>query len=120
VKINKTPTGIPVVDQTAFTPIVKVAANGTVGVTYYDIRANTRAPGLPTDAWHVRCGGSCTNAAVWSETHVAGSFDEEQAPDASGYFLGDYKGMVTAGNIFEPFFVAAVTRSGNPSDAFFA
>ena len=75
VKINQTPTSIPPVNQQAFTPTVKVAANGTVGVTYYDLRSNTAAPGLPTDYWLVRCAASCTNSTSWAETHVAGPFD---------------------------------------------
>jgi hypothetical protein len=120
VKINKTPTSIPIGNQTAFTPTVKVAANGTVAVTYYDLRSNTPAAGLPTDYWAVRCSSSCTNAASWSESHVAGPFDEEQAPFAGGYFLGDYEGMVTLGNTFGAFFVQAVTAPANPTDAYFA
>jgi hypothetical protein len=120
VKINETPTTIPPGDQQAFTPTVKVAANGTVGVTYYDFRSNTPAPGLPTDYWLVRCTSACTSAGNWSETHVAGPFDEEQAADAGGYFLGDYEGLTTSGNVFQPFFVQAVSRAaGNPSDVFF-
>src|SRR5438067_12110627 len=34
VKINKTPTNVPTLDQQAFTATVKVAGDGTVGVTY--------------------------------------------------------------------------------------
>ena len=45
VKINQTPTSIPAGNQAAFTPTVKVAANGTVGVTYYDLRSNTPTRG---------------------------------------------------------------------------
>src|SRR5262249_46806520 len=51
IKVNQTPTNIPAGDQQAFTPSVAVAANGTVGVTYYDFRNNTPAPGLLTDYW---------------------------------------------------------------------
>jgi hypothetical protein len=132
VKINKTPTNIPTLDQQAFTATVKVAADGTVGVTYYDFRNNTSAPGLTTDYWFVHCHGSCTDPANWAETHVAGPFDEEQAPYARGYFVGDYEGMVTIGNVFGPFYGQAVTRDGetappfdynpafNPSDAFYS
>jgi hypothetical protein len=121
VKINQTPTSIPALDQQAFTPTVKVAANGTVGVTYYDLRSNTTAPGLPTDYWLARCSSACTSSTSWSETHVAGPFDEEQAAFAGGYFVGDYEGMTTVGNTFEPFFVQAVSRAaGNPSDVFFS
>jgi hypothetical protein len=120
VKINKTPTNIPAVDQQAFTPTVKVASDGAVGVTYYDLRNNTPAPGLTTDYWFVHCHGACTNAASWSETHVAGPFDEEQAAFAGGYFLGDYEGLVTNGTTFGPFFDQAVSRAANnPSDVFY-
>src|SRR5438067_8204550 len=119
VKINKTPTNIPALDQQAFTATVKVAADGTVGVTYYDFRNNTSAPGLTTDYWFVHCHGACTNPANWDETHVAGPFDEEQAAYARGYFVGDYEGMVTIGNVFGPFYGQAVSRAANnPSDVF--
>jgi hypothetical protein len=121
VKINQTPTNIPDLDQQAFTATVKVAANGTVGVTYYDFRNNTSAPGLTTDYWFVHCHGTCTNPANWAETHVAGPFDTEQAADAGGFFLGDYEGMATIGNVFGPFYDQAVSRAANnPSDVFYS
>jgi hypothetical protein len=99
----------------AFTPTVAVAADGTVGVTYYDFRNNTPAVGLPTDYWFVHCHAvaqDCTNPASWStETHVAGPFDMETAPDANGYFVGDYEGLARAGNSFVAFF--AMANDGN-------
>ncbi|HKB19924.1 MAG TPA: sialidase family protein [Gaiellaceae bacterium] len=120
IKINQTPTSAPIGDQQAFTPTVKVAANGTVGVTYYDFRNNTGAPGLTTDFWFIHCHASCTSAGNWTqETHVAGPFDEEQAAEARGFFLGDYMGMDTIGNSFEAFFGQGVSRAAsNPSDMF--
>jgi hypothetical protein len=121
VKINKTPTNVPTLDQQAFTATVKVAADGTVGVTYYDFRNNTSAPGLTTDYWFVHCHATCTDPANWAETHVAGPFDEEQAAYAGGYFLGDYEGMVTIGNVFGAFYDQAVSRAANnPSDVFYS
>jgi len=121
VKINKTPTNVPTLDQQAFTATVKVAADGTVGVTYYDFRNNTSAPGLTTDYWFVHCHATCTDPANWGETHVAGPFDEEQAAYARGYFLGDYEGMVTIGNVFGAFYDQAVSRAANnPSDVFYS
>jgi len=120
IKINKTPTNIPADDQQAFTPTVKVAADGTVGVTYYDLRDNTPAAGLTTNYWLVHCHASCTSAANWSESKVAGPFDLEQAAFARGYFVGDYEGLVTIGNSFGPFFGQAVSRAaGNPSDVYY-
>jgi len=121
--INQTPTNIPSGDRQAFTPTVKVAADGTVGVTYYDFRNNdTSVPGLTTDYWFVSCHSSCATPANWGgERHVAGPFDEEQAADAGGYFLGDYEGMITNGSTFGPFFVQAESRAANdPSDVFYA
>ena len=120
VKINKTPTNIAPGNQQAFTPTVKVAADGTVGVTYYDLRENTPAPGLPTDYWLVHCHSACTNAVSWAESKVAGPFDEEQAAFARGYFVGDYQGLVTIGNTFGAFFGQAVSRAAdNPSDVYY-
>jgi hypothetical protein len=120
IKINQTPTSVPIGDQQAFTPSVKVAANGTVGVTYYDFRNNTPSAGLTTDFWFIHCHASCTSGGNWSEeTHVAGPFDEEQAPDARGLFLGDYMGLVTVGNTFTPIFGEGISRAqGNPTDLF--
>jgi hypothetical protein len=120
-KINQTPTNIPKADQQAFTATVRVAANGTVGVTYYDLRSNTSAPGLSTNYWLVRCSANCGSSSSWTnETHVGGPFDLEQAAFARGYFVGDYEGMTTNGNVFQPFFGMAIDRATNPSDAFFA
>jgi hypothetical protein len=122
IKINQTPTNIPAADQQAFTPTIKVAADGTVGVTYYDFRNNTPAPGLLTDYWLVACHGSCTNASSWAghETHVGGSFDEEQAAYAGGFFVGDYEGLVPAGGGFGAYFGMAVNRATDPSDIFYS
>jgi len=109
IQINRVPA------TQAFTPSVAVAAGGTVGVTYYDFRNNTPTPGLPTDYWFVHCHAAtqdCTNPSNWSsEAHVAGPFDMETAPDAGGYFLGDYEGLARAGNSFVAFF--AMANDGN-------
>jgi hypothetical protein len=98
----------------AFTPSAAVAADGTVGVTYYDFRNNTSAPGLTTDSWFVHCHAAtqdCSNPANWSETHVAGPFDMETAPNANGLFVGDYEGLARAANSFVAFF--GMANDGN-------
>ena len=112
-KVNQTPNG-----AAAFLPSVEVADDGTVGVTYYDIRNNTATPSLPTDVWIVHSHDA--GATFGSEAHVAGPFDFTTAPDAGGYFLGDYEGLGSIGNAFAPFFAA--TNSGNtanPTDIYF-
>ena len=104
VKIDNAPTNV-----SAFTPSVAVARDGTVGVAYYDFRNNDAAAGLPTDYWFTSCASSCTSPGNWTETHVEGSFNMENAPIARGYFLGDYQGIATAGNNFGLLFA----RSGS-------
>jgi hypothetical protein len=102
-------------DAPAFTPYVHVAADGTIGVTYYDLENATAAqPGL-TDEFIVHCHpatSDCTNPASWAaggETRLSttGSFDMTTAPEAGGYFVGDYEGLTSSGTTFDPFFVMA-------------
>jgi len=123
VKVNKTPTNIPIGNQQAFTPSVDVAADGTVAVTYYDFRNNTNAAPLPTDYWVVHChpgvASTCTNASEWgNEVRLTdASFDMRQAPFALGFFTGDYEGLASAGNDFGAFF--GQTHGTDPGSIFF-
>ena len=105
------------VDQTpgsaqAFTPQLSVASDGTIGVTYYNLQNATAAkPGL-TDAFIVHCHATCTSASSWStdgQTRLSttGSFDMTTAPNAGGFFVGDYEGLAASGTTFDPFFVMA-------------
>ena len=111
----------------AFTPTVRVADDGTVAVQHYDFRfdnPNTTPP-LTTDTWLLR---SANGGATWTEERIGSgtpgvvtpgdgrtSFDMTTAPDALGYFVGDYAGLDFAGGGlrpgFKPFHVRA--NSGN-------
>ena len=115
IKVNKTPTGVPIGNQQAFTASVDVSADGTVSVTYYDFRNNTDEPPLLTDYFVAHChptsATACLNPANWKDdlpgddrrlTEV--SFDMRKAPFAGGFFTGDYEGLANAGNGFTPFF----------------
>jgi hypothetical protein len=111
IKVNATPTSIPLGNQQAFTPMVAVRNDGTVAVSYYDFRNNTADGGAttPTDAWIVHCHAAtedCTSSANWDEEirTTDTSFDSRQAPVARGFFLGDYQGLGTDGTSFFPFF----------------
>jgi hypothetical protein len=96
----------------AFTATVHVADDGTIGVSYYDFRNNTNSQPLDTDYWLVH---SHDGGATWTdETRIGGPFDMKTAPDARGFFVGDYEGLTAVGNGFLPFFVQA--NSGDPSD----
>lgn len=113
VEIDRSPAGVH-----AFMPSVEVAADGTIGVTYYDFRNNTPAPGLPTDYWFVHChpATDCSRPLSWTETHVAGPFDMERAVEWSGrgLFIGDYQGLAAHGTDFFAVFVqSTVTDRAN-------
>jgi hypothetical protein len=102
------------IDQTpgphAFNQTVQVAGDGTVAVLYYDFRNNTPAPGLPTDVWLTQ---STNGGATWEEQHVTGPFDMKQAPNARGFFLGDYMGLEAIGNDLLAFFATTQGDSAN-------
>jgi hypothetical protein len=102
----------------AFVPSVAVRADGTIGVTYYDFRANTAdAATLLTDYWLARS----RDGINWTELRVSNAFDLANAPVSTGrgFFLGDYQGLTSAGNIFIPLFVRANTGNlGNRTDVF--
>jgi hypothetical protein len=107
----------------AFTPTVRVADDGTVAVQHYDFRMDDPAttPPLTTDVWLLR---SDDGGDSWTEERVGNaSFDMTTAPDALGYFVGDYAGLDFAGGGlrpgFKPFHVRANSGTlGNRTDVF--
>jgi hypothetical protein len=114
VRIDQSPGDVP-----AFTPQVHVNADGTIGVTYYDLQnASAPNPGL-TDAYLVTCPAAtsdCGNAASWATggqtlLSTTGSFDMTTAPNAAGYFVGDYEGLTSTFSTFDPFFVMAQPKA---------
>ena len=119
VKINKTPTDIPAVNQQAFVP--SVAANGRdVAITYYDFRFNGEEPGALTDYLAVTCLPrrylNCAHPDSWkNEIRLTdASFDLLEAPVAGGLFLGDYAGLSAAHNRFIAVFgMASLTDPAN-------
>jgi hypothetical protein len=86
-------------DTQAFTPSIEVLADGTVGLTHYDLRFNTPDPAtLPTDLWFLH---SHDGGLTWIEQRVTpSSFDHKRAPFARGLFLGDYHGLAARGGTF--------------------
>ena len=103
----------------AFTGSVEVNGRGHVGVTYYDFTADNPAGGpLDTDYWATtsRDGGATFSPR---ERLTRQSFDMRTAPDAGGFFIGDYVGL---NSVRRPFTTAfAVAHSGslaNRTDVF--
>ena len=99
----------------AFTPSVHVRGDGSVGVSYYDLRSNTEDPKtLLTDTWLTRSRDGLT----WRESRIAPAFDLSRAPNAGGYFLGDYQGLVSIGPVFVPFFAKSGDDKENRNDIY--
>jgi hypothetical protein len=98
----------------AFTPTVRVADDGTIGVQHYDFRNDDpeTTPPLTTDVWLLR---SEDGGDSWTEERVGNtSFDMTIAPDALGYFVGDYAGLDFAGGGMRPGFKPFHVRSNEP------
>ena len=110
IRIDQSPGGVQ-----AFTPQLHVNSDGTIGVTYYDLEKATAAESGLTDAFLVTCAVAttdCGNAANWAsggETRLStsGSFDMTTAPNANGFFVGDYEGLTSTLSTFDPFFMMA-------------
>jgi hypothetical protein len=99
----------------AFTPSIRVRADGTIGITYYDLRSNTADTAtLPTELMLARS----IDATNWTEVRLTPTFDLATAPQAGGYFLGDYHGLAASGNVFIPVFVRTTGNTGNRTDVY--
>jgi hypothetical protein len=85
----------------ALLPSIAIRGDGTIGVAYYDLRNNTPDPAtFLADYWLA----TSADGTTWSERHIDGPFDLTQAPQAEGYFLGDYMGLASVGSTFLPLF----------------
>ncbi len=104
VKVNQTPASA--YNRQAFTASVHVRANGDVAVSYYDMRNDVAGDAsLTTDTWIVH---SHDGGLTWgSEAKIGTPFNMRIAPYAGGYFVGDYEGLDSVGNVFRPLFVQA-------------
>ncbi len=114
-RVDKAPGTAP-----TFSPQIRVAPDGTVGVIYYDLRnATTVSPGL-TDLWLERCKSAVTDCTTgsdaWTETRMTGtgSFDITQSIVVyNQYYLGDYEALTTSGNAFVAVFIASAPLATN-------
>jgi len=115
-RIDQTPNDAP-----AFAPTVAVLPDGTVGVSYYDLRNDgPYEPAIATDYWFETCRSGCADLANWSETHVAGPFDLRPAPFAGALFLGDYEGLAGGPRGFALLFAQTHSSlSERPTDIYF-
>ncbi len=98
-------------DVQSFTGSVEVARDGTVAVSYYDFTFDDPTGGpLDTDRWFTasRDGGLTFSPR---ERLTPESFDRRTAPNARGFFVGDYVGLAAVNRRFSS--VHAVASSGS-------
>jgi len=103
----------------AFTPTVAVAEDGTVGVSYFDVR-DDRAEDLDHFLAAAFLATSPDGGASFDEDRLTPPFDLRTArviDDEGDYFVGDYQALAASGTSFVPLFAAPVT-SGDPTDVF--
>jgi hypothetical protein len=126
VKANATPTEVAVHNQQAFSPSLAVAADGTLGVSYFDFRFNDQGVALWTDRWLLRCRPAttsppCAPPARLETRLTASSFDMRRAHLVTqvgppGFYLGDYQGLTSAGSDFLAVF--AQPHQDDPASVF--
>jgi BNR repeat-like domain len=101
--------------QPAYDPSVYVNAAGRVGVSYFQW-SSTVSGNEPTNLLirHSTSPGSSAAAPAFDSASVLdGPFNNLAAPDAGGYFLGDYMGLVANSGGFIPFYVKTNCADGN-------
>ena len=107
-------------DRAGFTPGIKVNDLGQLGIDYYSLDHPQLGPDVwPVDRFiRISSGPAVVSTATTGQptasitfttpTHVGGPFNMLAAPNAGGFFTGDYEGMAIDrdGKSFHTFFTA--------------
>lgn len=95
-----------------FLPSLAASADGSLGITWYDLRNAAAGPGLGTEVW---CAVSTDHGLSWRSRKLDGPFDLRLAPSSGfGLFLGDYEGLAGLGSSFAAAYVR--TPAGAPQN----
>jgi hypothetical protein len=98
----------------AFLPTVAIRDDGTIGISYFDLRNNGAEAALLTDYWLAQS----SDGTTWREAQIAPTFDYKIAPNANGLFLGDYMGLVSRAGVFVPVYATTTGDLMNRTDVF--
>ena len=130
VKANRTPASLDPGNRQAFVPALAVGADGSVAVSYYDLRFNgtdnSASDPLETDRFVAHCTSPSMSepdlcAGDWAETRLTPtSFDLRAAPNVrGGLFLGDYEGLASLQTGFGALFTESADAA-DPASIYFA
>jgi hypothetical protein len=100
----------------AFTPVAEVDSSGVLGVTYYDFTFDSPVDEpLRTDAWivHSPDGGRSFETR---QRLTPVPFDLRQAPEAGGFFVGDYTGLDAPDDGLQALYSITEDDAGDPTD----
>lgn len=102
-----------------FTPELATAPDGTLGLSWYDLRSDRRGDEELTTTAHFA--HSHDGGATWSETPLGSPFDLRRAPEHYGRSLGLRQGVAPLPGGFAAAFVQAPPQAlDGPSDVFLA
>ena len=107
IRVNRTPANAEnPLRQQAFVPSIEVGAGGELVVTYYDFRNDTGEGASSRTTGPCPARPTARRSASWGDELrlTRRSFDMLDAPVAGGHFLGDYMGLVAAGDVVHPVF----------------
>ncbi len=100
----------------AFNPAIAVLPDGTIGVTYDDMRAQDAARDEGMFVATSFLATSHDHGATWTEQALTGGYDLRAAEIGGVYFLGDYQGLAVSGASFVPFFAVADAAGTDPTN----
>lgn len=106
----------PLESGQAFTPTVDVNADGELAIAYYDFTNDSASDDpLVTDYWIVRSrnGGASFDRR---ERMTPASFDMRLAPNAGGFFVGDYAGLDNARAQYHALYSITTPTVGDPTN----
>lgn len=104
-------------DVPAFSPTVSVRDDGTIGVSYFDLRAASGSSAGLATSYRL---ATSARGVTWRDAGIEDSFDITQAPFANGWFLGDYHGLVSNGSSFSALYARSGADANNRTDIVFA
>ena len=103
-------------DVPAFGPTIAIRPDGTIGVSYFDLRAAS-ATGPLTTTYRL---ATSVDGKYWRESGIESAFDITQAPFANGWFIGDYHGLIGRGTSFGALYARVTGDVNNRTDIVFA
>lgn len=103
-------------DVAAFGPTIAVRPDGTLGVSYFDLR-NAGVGAALTTNYRLT---TSSDGKYWRDSGIEPAFDITEAPFANGWFIGDYHGLIGRGTSFGALYARVTGDANNRTDIVYA